>query len=174
MQEKANKKQVVNNYLKGFKWVFQYYFNQNNLDETWFYPYFKAPLFRTIVRYYSPFSIDFNPKPKKLEIEPLEQLLYITPIRMSQLANPNFYSLFTNLNHDINKEFVKKIKLFIENHPQFFYNLDEIYYSVNTGNLNKNLFDCSNSVFISKCHYIILNYVVDIKQFTLKFRNSLA
>jgi 5'-3' exonuclease len=177
--DKANQKQVVTNYLKGFKWVFQYYFNRNliknNLDETWFYPYFKAPLFSTLVKYYSPMTIDFNPKPKILEIKPLEQLLYITPVRLSDLANPNFYSLFANFSNGKFKDekIVNKIKLFIENNPQYFYNLDEIYYSVNTGNLNKNLFDCSNSVFISKCHYIILNYVVDINQFIIKLRNTL-
>ena len=165
--DKSNEREIVNTYLTGFKWVFQYYFNrnssENNLDETWFYPYFKAPLFDTIIRYYYPSSIDLNLKPKKLNIKPLEQLLYITPVRISDLSNPNFYSLFAGIND-------KKIKLFIENNSHFFYNLDEIYNSINTGDLNKNLFDCSNSVFISKCHYIILNYIVDIKQFTTKLR----
>jgi 5'-3' exonuclease len=160
---KDNRKQVVNDYLKGFKWVFQYYFKRNvNIDETWFYPYFKAPLFSTLVKFYYPSIIDYNLKPKKLEIKPLEQLLYITPIRLSEL------SIFTEFK---DKDFIKKVKLFIEKYPHFFYNLDEIYFSVNTGNLNKNLFDCSNSSFISKCHYTILNYIVDINQFIQKFRN---
>jgi 5'-3' exonuclease len=160
---KDNRKQVVNDYLKGFKWVFQYYFKRNvNIDETWFYPYFKAPLFSTLVKFYYPSIIDYNLKPKKLEIKPLEQLLYITPIRLSEL------SMFTEFK---DKDFIKKVKLFIEKYPHFFYNLDEIYFSVNTGNLNKNLFDCSNSSFISKCHYTILNYIVDINQFIQKFRN---
>jgi len=160
---KDNRKQVVNDYLKGFKWVFQYYFKRNvNIDETWFYPYFKAPLFSTLVKFYYPSIIDYNLKPKKLGIKPLEQLLYITPIRLSEL------SMFTEFK---DKDFIKKVKLFIEKYPHFFYNLDEIYFSVNTGNLNKNLFDCSNSSFISKCHYTILNYIVDINQFIQKFRN---
>jgi 5'-3' exonuclease len=175
-----DRKQAVNAYLKGIKWVFQYYFkrtnNNSNFDETWFYPYFKAPLFDTLVRYYLPSVVDYNPKPKKLEISPLEQLLYITPIRFSDLSAQKFYLMFAEFSDGkfSDEEFVKKIKLFIEKYPQFFYNLDEIYYSINTGSLNKNLFDCSNSVFISKCHYIILNYVVDINQFTLKLRNTLA
>lgn len=177
--DQDDRKQVVNAYLKGFKWVFQYYFkrsNSSNLDETWFYPYFKAPLFDTLVKFYSSSAIDYNPKPKKLEIEPLEQLLYITPIRLSELSNSKFYSMFAEFTNGKFKdeEFIRKIKLFIEKHPQFFYNLDEIYFSVNTGSLNKNLFDCSNSSFISKCHYTILNYVVDINQFTQKLRNTLA
>jgi 5'-3' exonuclease len=169
-------KQVVNAYLTGFKWIFIYYFrrfdNHPNIDETWYYPFFKAPLFTTITTYYLPGLIDYNPKAKKLNIKPIEQLLYITPVRLSELSNEQFYSLFADYNTEI--ELVKKIRLFIERHPHFFYNLDSIYYSVNSGNLKKNLFDCSSSNFISKCHYLILNYVVDISQFVSKLRIGMA
>jgi hypothetical protein len=91
---------------------------------------------------------------------------------MSDLSKPDFYKLFAEYktNKFVNEEFVKKIKSFIERYPQFFYNLDEIYQSINTGNLNKNLFDCSHSSFVSKCHYQILNYVVDINQFVTKLK----
>ena len=106
-------------------------------------------------------------KSKKLDIDPFSQLLYITPIRLSDLSNPDFYKLFAEYKSE---EFVKKIKNFIEKYPQFFYNLDEIYNSINSKNLNKNLFDCSHSSFISKCHYQILNYVVDINQFVVKLK----
>jgi 5'-3' exonuclease len=191
-----DRKQVVNAYLKGFKWVFNYYFkrsnNQTNIDETWYYPYFKSPLFDTMIKFYCTSVVDYNPKGKKLDLNPIEQLLYITPIGQENLANPEFYLLFTeyvkNTGFNLEKkdkltshsnsifkdeELVKKIKFFIEKHPQYFYNLDEIYYSVNTGSLKKNLFDCSNSVFVSKCHYYILDYVIDINQFSIKLRSSL-
>jgi hypothetical protein len=49
--------------------------------------------------------------------------------------------------------------------------LDEIYLSIKTGSIKKNIFDCSNSVFISKCHYLILDYVVNIEQFANKLRS---
>ena len=165
--ESTDEKQVVNSYLKGFKWVFQYYFTRNNLDETWHYPYFKSPLFNSIVKYYYPSAIDYNPKSKILDIKPIEQLLYITPIRLSDLSKPNLYSMFVDLN---DSDFIRKVRQFIEKNPNFFYNLDEIYYSVNTGSLNKNLFDCSSSSFISKCHYLILNYIVNINDFVVKYR----
>ena len=174
-----DRKHAVNAYLKGFKWVFQYYFNrpngskpQLNIDETWYYPYFKAPLFESIVRFYSPTLIDTNFKPVHLNITPLEQLLYITPVRLSDLSNPDFYKLFAEFKSGkfVDEPFVKKIKGFIEKHPQYFYNLDEIYNGIKTGSIKKNIFDCSNSAFISKCHYHILDYVVSITQFSNKLR----
>jgi len=168
-----DKKIVVSAYMKGLNWIYQYYYNRNKgIDETWYYPYFKAPLFETIVNNYSTTIFEHTIKNKKLDIDPLSQLLYITPVRMSDLSKPDFYKLFAEYksNKFINEEFVKKIKSFIERYPQFFYNLDEIYKSINTGNLNKNLFDCSHSSFVSKCHYQILNYVVDINQFVTKLK----
>lgn len=163
-----DKKMVVSAYLKGLNWIYQYYYNRNKgIDETWYYPYYKAPLFETIVNNYSSAIFEHTIKSKKLDIDPFSQLLYITPIRLSDLSNPDFYKLFAEYKSE---EFVKKIKNFIEKYPQFFYNLDEIYNSINSKNLNKNLFDCSHSSFISKCHYQILNYVVDINQFVVKLK----
>lgn len=188
--ESTDRKNIVSEYLKGFKWVFQYYFtrmsgqkksgfkNMSNLksfDETWFYPFYKAPLFETIVQNFNSNQLEFLPKAKSLDIKPIEQLLYITPVRLSDLNKKEFYELFAEYSDGKFKdeEFVKGIKNFIEKHPYYFYNLDEIYYSVAKGTLKKNLFDCSNSSFISKCHYMILNYVVDINQFVSKLRSSL-
>jgi 5'-3' exonuclease len=175
----SDRKNAVNAYLRGFKWVFQYYFNrtngskpQLNIDETWYYQYFKAPLFESIVTFYSPSLIDINFKPTHLNISPLEQLLYITPVRLADLSNQDFYKLFAEFKSGkfTDESFVKKIRDFIEKHPQYFYNLDEIYIGIKTGSIKKNLFDCSNSIFISKCHYLILDYVVNIEQFVNKLR----
>jgi 5'-3' exonuclease len=174
-----DRKQCVNSYLKGFKWVFQYYFNrvsgmksQLNIDETWYYQYYKAPLLVSILNYYSPTSIDTNFKPIHLNISPLEQLLYITPVRLTDLSKQDFYKLFVEFKSGkfVDESFVKKIKAFIEKHPHYFYNLDEIYIGIKTGSIKKNIFDCSNSIFISKCHYLILDYVVNINQFASKLR----
>lgn len=166
----SNEKEVVNQYLSGFNWIFQYYFNRFSpnkiIDELWYYKYHKAPLFVSMIKYFSPNYINKSfVKNKKIDITPLEQLLYITPIRISDLSKPEFYTLFT---HD--KELMKKIRLFVETNIELFFNLDEIYYSVSTGNLKKDLFDCSQSSFIAKCHYEILNYIVNINEFIIKLR----
>jgi 5'-3' exonuclease len=164
-----NKKEIVHNYLQGFKWVEQYYFQrENNIDETWFYPYSKAPLIETIIDYYSREIIDKTIKSKINKITPIEQLLYITPIRLSQINNPDFYKIF--LVDEITK---KKIKLFIEENPHFFYNLDDIYYGIKIGTIKHGLFDCSGSNYVNKCHYEILNFIVNLEQFVNTYRNIL-
>ncbi len=173
-----DKKNTVTAYLKGLKWIYQYYFERSsneqiNIDETWYYPYYKTPLFDTIIKYYCPSIIDTNYKPKHLDITPLELLLYITPFRLSDLKKQSTYQLFAKYSKGKfeDETLVKNIREFIEKYPQFFYNLDEIYLSVQTGNLKKNIFDCSHSGFISKCHYQILNYIVPINQFITKLRH---
>jgi len=166
----VKEKDIVNIYLEGFKWVTQYYFDrEHNIDETWIYPYSKAPLLETIINYYSREIIDTPFKSIINKITPTEQLLYITPIRQSQINNPQTFMLFTEYK---NEKFVNKVKLFIEKNPYFFYNLDEIYHGVKTGNLTHGLFDCSGSSFVNKCHYEILNFIVDLKQFVKTFREQ--
>lgn len=162
-----SEKEIVTGFLKGFRWIYQYYFHRKNIDELWYYPYNKSPLFESIIKYYSTTMIEKIP-PQIINIEPIEQLLYITPIRLSDLSKPKVYSLFTT-----NEKLMKKVKRFIESNPQFFYNLDEIYYSVLVGNLRHKLLDCSSSIFVSKCHYEILNYIVDLNQFVNKFRKTI-
>jgi alpha-tubulin suppressor-like RCC1 family protein len=62
----------------------------------------------------------------------------------------------------------KKIIInFIESNMNLFYNLDELYYSILKGNLKKDLFDCSSSIFISKCHYFILDDIKPINKFKI-------
>ena len=166
-------KDIVKIYLEGFKWVAQYYFDRKHtIDETWYYPYNKAPLIETMIDYYSSIIIDTPSKFILNNITPIEQLLYITPIRLSDLDKPKFFMLFAEYKDDkfVDEEFVNKIKLFIEKNPHFFYNLDEIYSGIKTGSLTHGLFDCSNSNFISKCHYEILNFIVDLNQFIKTFR----
>jgi len=165
-----NQQDIVYQYLNGFKWVHQYYFKRdtNIIDETWYYPYTKSPLFDSIIKYFTNLKLDSKMINKKLDMKPLEQLLYITPIKMSDVNKKEFYELF--IKNDNNNNIKNKIKNFILNNPHFFYNLDEIYYSLQSNNLKDNLFDCSNSNYLSKCHYEILNYVIDVNQFIIKLR----
>ena len=164
----VTKKEIVHSYLQGFKWVSQYYFDRvNNIDETWYYPYSKAPLIETIIDYYSREIIDKTIENKLNKITPIEQLLYITPIRQSQINNPDFYKIFF-----VDENIIKKIKKFFEENPHFFYNLDDIYNGIKTGTLTYGLFDCSGSNFVNKCHYEILNYIVNLNQFITTYRNK--
>ena len=48
-----------------------------------------------------------------------------------------------------------------------FYNLDELYAGLKSKSLKTNLMNCSSAIFISKCHYYILDHIQPINQFNL-------
>ena len=162
--KKINIKSIVNDYLLGFKWIVDYYIN-NSIDEYWYYPYYKSPLLKQIINYYDTINKNiWKIKPKQIDIDlkPIEQLLYITPITKENL---NILNIF-----NITQENKNKLILFINNHPYYWLNLDDIYVGLKNNSLKKHLFDCSTSVFISKCHYHILDFPINIKDFVNKMR----
>lgn len=171
----VTEKEIVTIYLQGFKWVTQYYFDREHpINETWYYPYNKPPLIETMIDYYSSIIIDTPSIFKINNITPIEQLLYITPIRLSDLNKPQFFKMFAEYKNGkfVDEHFVNHIKIFIEKNPHFFYNLDEVYHGIKTGTLTHGLFDCSGSNFISKCHYEILNFIVNLDLFIKTFREK--
>ena len=143
-------KNIVKKYLEGLHWVCEYYFSRKKIDETWYYPYTRVPLFSSIIKYYTPHIILYN---NKLNITSYEHLLYVTPVNINKLDQ--LYTLFPS-------HIIEKIIKFIKSHPNYFYDLDKIYKS----NFN-NLLDCSHSIFINKCDYKILEDVIDVKKFKL-------
>ena len=153
-----NPKDMVSEYLKGFKWLINYYYKNDDIDEFWYYKYHYSPLLSDLVHYFNPNCIHYNFVSKKLNLKPLQVLLYVSPIKISKL------DIFLN-KIDTTEEKRKEIKNFIESNLNLFYNLDEIYYSVLKGNLKDNLFDCSNANFISKCNYFVLDDVKSLVPF---------
>ena len=152
---KNTSENITKIYLKGLAWVNQYYFIRHNVDETWYYPYNYVPLFDTIVKYYQPLEIFLKDIP--LDITQTEHLLYITPFHLSQINN------LTTL---IQPNEVDKVKKFIQKHTNYFFDLDNLYKS----NSFNGLFDCSTTYFVNKCHYKLLEHVIDIKDFVMKMR----
>jgi len=148
---------IVKEYLLGLKWIFTYYYVRKNINELWYYPYYKAPLLNTIVNNYNDETLIKNFKKEKLNINPIEQLIYISPIDETLNSIKNLIDINT----------FNKIKLFlIDNLNDLFYNLKNIYKSIN----NNNILDCSISNFVSKCNYKILNNIININKFKKKFR----
>lgn len=152
-----NEKQIVKEYLLGLKWIFTYYYIRKNINELWYYPYYKAPLLSSIINYYDNDSLNLNLKKRKLNINSIEQLIYITPIDKT----------LNSIKSLIDIKVFDKIKLFlIDNLNDLFYNLSNIYNTIN----NNDILDCSISNFISKCNYKILNNIININKFKKKFR----
>jgi hypothetical protein len=150
----------VRQYLMGLKWLINYYFKRIDIDETWFYIHHNSPHINDLIKYFDSSILHYNFKNISLNITPIEQLLYITPIRLENISE------FINIIKATDKQ-KKLIINFIESNSNLFYNLDEIYYSVLKGNLKKDLFDCSSAIFISKCHYYILDDIKPINNFKI-------
>ena len=146
-------KQIVDEYLKGLRWVYQYYFIRKDIDCLWHYPYNKTPLFETIIKYYTPHNIIIPIKGRILDIEPHEQLLYITP----KCSDEELNKLFP-------EKYIKKIKKFMLNYSKYFLE--------NITIIKEGMFDCSTSHFVNKCNYKLLDNIIDITEFVRDFRKN--
>ncbi len=153
-------KSMVNEYLKGLSWLINYYYKSLN-DEFWFYKFHDSPSIKNLIDYFNNQSVNFEFKEAYLDISPIEQVLYITPIRLNTLES---FLDTIEFKDEMQKN---KVRKFIEGNPNLFYNLDEIYLTLESGNLKENLMDCSTATFISKCHYYILDNIQPISQFKI-------
>ena len=167
-KDNYNKKEMVNEYFKGLSWLTNYYFNSykltNKVDETWFYKFNSAPSITDIYNYFNHSLLNYQFNNVPLNITPIEQLLYITPIKQN---NIDTFIEMLDTNYFNSTISPKTIKKFIETHKSLFYNLDEIYASIQSKSLKKNILNCTSAFFISKCHYYILDQIQPIKQFKL-------
>ena len=113
--------------------------------------------------------INFNKKVEELDFQknyifsPLELIIYITPI--DSFSKLNFLPDF------ISNQTKKDIFKFIEDNLFMFINLKEIYILLNSNPESlTDLFDCSVSLFLSKCHYKLLEKDIDPILYLNKFR----
>ena len=155
-----DKNKIIEKYIQGFEWVLNYYFNRKT-DYLWHYPYSRTPLLSDV--------INFNKKVEELDFQknyifsPLELIIYITPI--DSFSKLNFLPDF------ISNQTKKDIFKFIEDNLFMFINLKEIYILLNSNPESlTDLFDCSVSLFLSKCHYKLLEKDIDPILYLNKFR----
>ena len=159
-----NKKEMVNEYLKGLSWLTNYYFN-SKADETWFYKFHSAPSINDIYNYFNHSILNYEFNDVVLGISPIEQSLYITPIKHNTI-DTFIETLDTSyFNDKINPKTIRK---FIESNMNLFYNLDELYTAIKSKSLKKSLMNCSSNIFMSKCHYYILDHIQPINKFKFK------
>jgi hypothetical protein len=162
MFPRKEKKDVVNKYIQGFEWVLNYYFN-NKTDILWFYPYPRTPLLSDVVKLYD--TIDHIPLNYDMNriFNPLESIIFITPLDIT--------SELTFFPDNVTDDVIKLIKKFMSENPGFFLNMKEINTQLlsNPENLT-DLLDCSVSIFLSKCHYKLLDENVNPELFIEKIR----
>nr|QFG74390.1 MAG: XRN 5'-3' exonuclease-like protein [Megaviridae environmental sample] len=159
---------VLREYFKGLNWVLNYYFN-NITDTTWYYPFSKSPLLYNLVNQYENFSkILTKVNIDNFLITPLEQLLFISPINVNHKILPQLNLLVDILEPSDLQTIVK----FIKDNKKIFFDLTDIF--DNMLQSKRKILDCTNSIFINKCHLLILEGYVDIKNYAKIFRSYLS
>lgn len=162
-----DKKTIVHNYIVGLNWVLNYYFNFI-FDKTWYYPYSKSPLIYDIIDYYDKnilLQIKTDKYTDKTFFTPLEQLIFITPIKLDE----NLMDQLTLLNKVLSFDDLQILYQFITNNKQYFFELNKIINNIKNKTINT--IDCSNSIFLSKCHLNFLEKYFDIDMYLKDFRS---
>lgn len=163
---KINKKTIVNEYLLGLNWVVNYYFN-GIMDKLWYYPYSKSPLMFDIMDNFNEKILSLKKTDKytdKTFFTPFEQLIFISPLKLDENIKDQLYIL----NKIISKDDLDKLEKFIKTNQEYFFKLNDIIKNLLDG--KKNIIDCSNSIFLSKCHLIFLEKEINIDNYLSSFR----
>jgi 5'-3' exonuclease len=136
---------VLNNYVEGLHWVFEYYFN--NYDEQyhtdfaniWFYQYTHAPLFSQIYQFMNNTNIQYNFDNYIIKRNEYfncdEHLMYVTPKQVLIKIAPTYFKKVINTDlkdHYIDLDFI--VDKFMKNQ-----------------NLRKYI-DCRGAIYLTKCH----------------------
>jgi len=141
---------LINNYITGLMWVFDYYFNDNITYSIWYYPFTHAPLLTQIYYFMTTTDEDYLNKisiskynVQKNEIfTPIQHLIYVSPVKSYPDIIPN------NIKQKVmNSDFVidtKKIvnKIFKDD--------------------TSNEIDCRGILFLNKCHVNSIHIDKDI------------
>lgn len=147
---------VMETYIEGILWVFNYYFNDRSYISSWYYKYERAPLLQHLLMFLN--SIDqsvfdetfFNLNKYSIDnlnnyFNPIEQFIYVSPMTDINLnLLPSNYREFIENNKSIKKYFVDI--------PSFTQRLwDE--------KISKEV-DCHSIPYLNKC------FVSELKKFT--------
>ena len=154
-----NKEEIVKlndllyQYLYGFIWIFEYYFNSYDNEEyeyvsSWYYKYEKAPLFKHLSKYLEDKKqniiteiqkdIEHNKIKRKDFFNCIEQLLFVTP------KEPLKYLVSTKYND------------MLEN-PKYYVDLDKIIKEIMDNEYNEKIIDCRGVKHLDKCLVKIKN-----------------
>jgi len=135
--------EILENYIEGFMWVLDYYFNifKESSDDVWFYKFDRAPLLTQIYYflnsqkdgYIDKILDNLNQYKTSQFFKPSEHLMYVTPINSYKSIIP--------------KEYVHKI----DKLKKYYLNIDLIVNEIMTKEVS-NVLDCKGVLFLNKCH----------------------
>lgn len=163
-RESSNFKSIMDKYLEGLVWVFDYYFNNEkttNVD-VWYYSYSHSPLLQDIFQYLRKQNKDYigNKKSefKKYQVSfenffnPVEHMMYTSPVNIYRDIVPKEYKDLVD-----NMDFYKSVSNVLSRFRKEKVSSDII---------------CTGVHFLNKCHVTILYQSHDIVknyQFILEF-----
>lgn len=162
--EGIEKNKIVMHYMEGLNWVVNYYFNFI-FDKTWSYSYSKSPLIYDILNNFNK-DILLQVVKDKYTVEtfftPLEQLVFISPLKLDE----DLMKQLLLLNKILSFDDLQKLYKFIKSHDEYFFEINKIVKSLE----KSKIIDCSNSIFLSKCHLIFLEKEINIDNYLKDFR----
>ncbi len=165
-EDDNTKNELINEYLKGFLWTIDFYFNKNhrqiniNYISTWFYKYNHAPYFKEISDYLN------NLENKNAEIN---KLFY----EINMINGENYVS---------STQFINKLEQYLYVTPKALHiNLPEVYKTIiNDNDLFPDLIDISNKVFNGDqtlietydCKFLTKANIIGIKKHTYDYYST--
>jgi 5'-3' exonuclease len=151
-------KMLLDKYIEGLVWVFNYYFNSHTTEcaDIWYYPYTHAPLLTQLYYFIKNQPKDYIQKlqtnlssycvPFEKFFNPTEHLVYVSPVALYPEIIPEKY---VNKMNEIQTVDIKKIVNNVWN------------------NESSKEIDCRGVLFLNKCHINDLHIDHDIKKSNL-------
>jgi 5'-3' exonuclease len=156
-------KALIQDYIDGLIWVFEFYFNQFDIKENrdladiWHYKYTHAPLLTQIYHflkskenesdYYEKITdrLYKSKVNRKDYFNCIEHLMYVSPVTLGSIKNivPDEY-----------RDFIKK--------SDYYYDVNKVVDAVWKGDTH--YIDCKGVLFLNKCHLEIPNFMQDFEQ----------
>jgi len=162
---KGKMNKLVSDYIEGFVWCFEYYFNNYNIEDhhknahTWFFDHARSPLIKQIHEFMLSASKNSNYLEDVAKIlgdkfvvsrerffSVIEQMMYVSPVQVKSNNVPEEYT-----------DFVKKNKYYIDMKK-----MADDFWKGSGG-----VIDCRGAMFLSQCH-------LDVSDFSQSFEKDIV
>lgn len=162
---------IIDEYLQGIMWVFDFYFNKNNQQNNaifvsgWFYSHHRAPLLTDIVKRLKLFKSD------KAYIDYMENLRKTVQLLINR---ENYINAEEQLMYSSPAEYLLKKMPYraeiINAYPEIFVKLSHIVNKISENKSNSDVIDCTRISYLNKCNLIGLKNVSFLNYYAIVSR----
>ncbi len=160
-----NMSTLLQNYLDGLTWTFEFYYNQFDIQEnrekadTWFYPYTHAPLLTQLYHYLKIMvkkdNQYFDTVAKRLEKYKVKRDIYFNCLEHLMYVSPVMLDTFKSI---VPEEYMD----FVEN-SGYYYDLNKVVNDI-WNNRTSDYINCKGALFLNKCHVEIPGFMQTFEQ----------